>query len=60
MDPNATLAAIRELINHDAQLPHDSNERDDSATLNELIEYFDALDQWLTKGGFLPSEWRKS
>jgi hypothetical protein len=25
----------------------------------ELVEKVDALDQWLRKGGFLPTDWRK-
>ncbi len=56
MDPNATLDAIRDLINEYAQLETDDR-RDDGATLNELIAHFDNLDQWLTKGGFLPGAW---
>jgi hypothetical protein len=43
MDPNATLAAIRIAI---------ANHHDD-----DVAELFDALDGWISRGGFLPSDW---
>ena len=43
MDPNATLLAIREAVTN--------NEFAEAAKL------FDGLDYWLTRGGFLPSDW---
>lgn len=51
MDPDATLAQIRELITQ--QQTDDLNDTD---TAN-LVELIDSLDEWLTKGGFLPTEW---
>lgn len=48
MDPNATLVRIRELINDG-----------DSADVL-LIEAFNNLDEWLSKGGFLPNDWNKT
>lgn len=51
MDPNATLARIRELA---AQLEIDSS---DPYVVEELAEQFTALDEWLSKGGFKPSAW---
>lgn len=54
MDPNTTLAAIRELIREidDADDPR--------AHLDALASNVEALDEWLTKGGFLPDAWGAS
>lgn len=46
MDPNATLARIRKLI--------DSSDPDDLAELAESIR---SLDGWISNGGFLPTAW---
>jgi hypothetical protein len=46
MDPNATLAEIREL---DASLLSEDPER--------LVELVRSLDGWLTGGGCLPAAW---
>lgn len=55
MDPNAALAEIRELLAQDRrQLDAGGLHRDDAATLMERLE---ALDEWLSKGGFLPADW---
>lgn len=47
MDPNAALQKVRELINDG-----------DSADVL-LVEAFEALDDWLSKGGFLPDDWAR-
>ena len=49
MDPNATLARIRELTDPGTVIGHD-----EGAELAELVE---ALDRWLTRGGPLPEAW---
>lgn len=51
MDPDATLAEIRQLNEAAKQAPLNVEQTDQ---LSVLIE---ALDEWLTKGGFLPTEW---
>lgn len=57
MDPNATLAAIRQLI--DTEFRDVENGVAVSRTrLAELAEHFRALDEWLTRGGFAPHAWR--
>jgi hypothetical protein len=48
MDPNATLAAIRELL------------ASDTPDVIELAELMEALDMWLSRGGFLPTDWERS
>jgi hypothetical protein len=58
MDPNATLQQIRQLtaglLNPKAKLKNGW-----AADARELAELVDALDQWLSSGGFLPSSWVK-
>jgi hypothetical protein len=41
MDPNAALALIR----------------DTGSSPEERLEAFEALDGWLSRGGFLPADW---
>lgn len=58
MDPNECLREIRELkmrllAQDDNEEPHDPI---DVARLLELVE---ALDGWITAGGFLPEAWKK-
>ena len=52
MDPNATLAQIRDLV---AQ-QNGAVDLDDDDILT-LCERFEALDVWLTNGGFPPADW---
>ena len=49
MDPNATLKEIREII----KLHNDSNAPD----LSRLVELIEALDEWISNGGFRPEGW---
>jgi hypothetical protein len=57
MDPNATLAAIRELVKQIDNTDRGSANIDLVDLALDLIELVDGLDQWLSKGGFLPSAW---
>jgi hypothetical protein len=53
MDPDATLAQIRNLI-----IQHQTSAEEMSTSdAAELVELVDSLDEWMTKGGFLPTEW---
>ncbi len=58
MDPDAALAELRELLRSMA-----SYEGKDAFYLagvaEEANEKFNALDEWIKKGGFLPKDWRK-
>jgi len=58
MDPNATLAIIRELahIIHGGQHPALAG---DYETASRLAGAFQDLDEWLTRGGFLPTAWER-
>jgi hypothetical protein len=61
MDINALLTELRQLLGKDWHPDHDKS---DAALLSELHEkfaraeeLFQALDGWLTRGGFKPTEW---
>lgn len=70
MDPDVALARLREAL-RDAQYCEDSAMQTNPAHRNlrardtqsepvlEFMEYFAALDGWLSKGGFLPKDWSK-
>ncbi len=58
MDPNATLQALRDLVQHTqtSDIAHINHE--DCA--DRFADLFDGLDQWIMRGGFLPINWSKS
>jgi hypothetical protein len=37
----------------------DTNPLIAEAHAEEIAEYFEALDSWISKGGFLPNDWNK-
>ena len=52
MDPDETLAQLRAAVTA-------SRGADDAGEhLDRIVELVDALDTWLTRGGFLPAAWR--
>jgi len=52
MDPDANLAEIRRLIEKDADLSDDQLER--------LVVLIRSLDEWMSRGGFLPKAWQRA
>lgn len=54
MDPNETLRLLRLTV---AQMRADEHPDIRKAHADEIAEYFDALDEWLSRGGFLPEAW---
>lgn len=52
MDPNALLERIRELVAA-------TFVSEDGSYADDLAGAFDDLDEWLSKGGFLPSAWKR-
>lgn len=54
MDPDEALRILRLTAK---QMDADENPLIFAAHANELIEHFTALDEWLSKGGFLPAAW---
>jgi hypothetical protein len=56
MDPDAALDAAREAL--EALDARDERQRTwSNPELESLVESFRALDEWITKGGFLPAAW---
>lgn len=64
MDPDANLEEQRSLsesilealdVDEDEEVDMDAV-RDDANRLAELVQ---ALDQWISRGGFLPKDWRR-
>lgn len=53
MDPNATLKQIRALLD---AIDCDEDRSDDTS---DLITLVNALDEWLSNGGFLPKRWER-
>ena len=52
MDVNETLALLRQMVQDRAN----GSEVD----LDAMVDAFDALDGWMSRGGFMPVEWVKS
>jgi hypothetical protein len=57
MDPNATLARLRHMV--ESVQGGAYRESEAVANLDELTELVAALDGWLSRGGFLPSDWER-
>lgn len=55
MDPNAALERLREL----AKAAFEGDGPPDAQHAIEFAEQFQALDEWIVKSGFLPSDWRR-
>ena len=67
MDPNEALKVLRETMPRLRQwaeadewsvAPTDLSQHD--ADLELVVECFEALDGWLSKDGFLPSDWEST
>lgn len=58
MDPNAALREMRAAIQRFrvAQEMGD-HEEDQLGEAGQAVEFAEALDEWLSRGGFLPTEW---
>lgn len=52
MDPNEALKELRMLMAHIRTDPEEEPLAED-----EAADLFDALDDWLSRGGFLPNDW---
>lgn len=56
MDPTAALKALRTFTAHRDLLDR-SNPAEVAQALDEVLDLVDGLDQWISKGGFLPKDW---
>ncbi len=60
MDPNELLNDIRNLMGEEQELDGVFLNRDRTrGLLSDLAARMDDLDEWLTKGGFLPDDWAR-
>jgi hypothetical protein len=60
MDPNEALREIRSLVEHYQGSDHMAPPRDPEVDVTRLTELFDALDTWLSTGGFPPRDWERT
>lgn len=58
MDPNATLEEIRQIIQRADNECAAGNDLQ-LADAHRLLDCVQALDEWISKGGFLPKAWNK-
>lgn len=65
MDPNealknarAALAALRTRLD-DGEEPTSDTDAEVADHAGDLADAFEALDGWLSKGGFLPAAWQR-
>jgi hypothetical protein len=54
MDPNEILRLMREVV-AEYRKPQPSSD----SLLADLVQQVEAMDEWLSKGGFLPSAWER-
>lgn len=59
MDPNITIREIRAIIASWKLLEKEGGGVD-LTEVDKLVEYIDALDTWILKGGYLPEDWQKA
>jgi hypothetical protein len=57
MDPNAVLEDLREMMDQADRGGMSYDERVN--LLDNMSAHFRSLDQWMTTGGFLPSDWAR-
>jgi len=58
MDPNASLAQLRAAALEWEQAVVARDERAQLTAATQALEAAQALDSWLSSGGFLPAAWR--
>lgn len=58
MDPNATLEKIRATY-EPLRVMLEDTAGEDTEMVQELLDSIEALDEWLSKGGFLPKDWQR-
>lgn len=56
MDPNEALRLAREAAGELRQA--DDDDTLEGSQVGQLVEAFEALDEWLSRDGFLPDDWK--
>lgn len=59
MDPDVALQQIREVLAEYHQAAVDDDPNAANVAMSALAEIVEGLDEWLTKGGFPPSQWQR-
>jgi hypothetical protein len=59
MDPNETLRVLREAVEQWNTLPANTDPAWRREVGDAIAEHAEALDAWLTRGGFLPEAWQR-
>ena len=59
MDPDAVLMLIRQRIEQWLEVDDANDFSEQSVMVGELVDALQALDRWLTTGGFLPKDWQQ-
>lgn len=57
MDPDQTLADLRDALKELSTIP--VNDPREPAISAQVMERFGALDDWLSRGGYLPVDWQR-
>lgn len=57
MDPTETLRLARHALQRFLAASDGASADDEHAAASDLAEAFSALDEWLSRGGFLPLQW---
>ena len=57
MDPDAALANAREAAKVAEDAANGDSDSAELYALREALEAYGVLDDWITKGGFLPAAW---
>jgi hypothetical protein len=58
MDPDAALAELREFV-AEVKEQREYSVGELETFLSSFAKHFEALDNWLKRGGFLPADWKK-
>lgn len=58
MDPNKVLEELRQLV-EDEELDGDWSAEEANRRLVLFVHSVEALDTWLSRGGFLPDAWQR-
>lgn len=59
MDPNENLRMLRSIISS-ITTAFSRNEDPDPEDVQEMVLFVESMDEWLSKGGFLPNEWKRT
>lgn len=59
MDPNEALRCVRHYVTEYRKAVDDGDDAQAVMAADSIASHFDALDDWILCGGFLPSDWSR-